>query len=221
MELPFDTIDHLITYLVAKLAPRVSGKGVLTISLAKLLFLADYEYFKAIGKPATNLRYIWYKYGPYPLTDFEPRLAKLEDYEIIKAPMTRVIDERPYNLFYQGPHPRFTPFLDPQLKQIVDRLIEIFADAPWEALLQYVYSLEIVKGLQSGETIEFGRIAVKTEDETFLDTVADAFREELVKPLSQEHYRVIQKALKEPTNENIENAKRMLPLQRRASRVSG
>jgi predicted NAD/FAD-dependent oxidoreductase len=84
-----------------------------------------------------------------------------------------------------------------------------------------VYSLEIVKGLQSGETIEFGRIAVKTEDETFLDTVADAFREELVKPLSQEHYRVIQKALKEPTNENIENAKRMLPLQRRASRLSG
>lgn len=218
-EQQFDQTDHLIVYLIRKLAPRVSKAGVLTISLAKLLFLADYEYFKVTGKQASGLKYIWYKHGPYPLTDFEPRLARLEGYEIVKLPKSRVIDGRPYNLFYAGPHPRFTPHLDQPLKQIIDRLTEIFRDATWEALLQYVYSLDVVRGLQFEEAIDFIHLGVKTEDEIFLDAIATEFKQELASPLSTEHLKVIREALKEPSNESIEMAKRMLRRQRTASRL--
>jgi len=187
----FDQTDHIIAYLVSKMAPPSSRKKILTISLAKLLFLVDYEHFKARGSQATDLTYVWYKYGPYPLTDFEPRLKKLEGYEITRLPMDREIDGRPYNLFCAGAHPRFAP------------------------LMQYVYSLDIVKGLQFGEAIDFGQLA-KTEDEVFLETVARAFEQELAHPLSPEHMKVVQEALSEPTNENIETAKKMLVRQRHA-----
>lgn len=216
----FDRTDHIIVSLVKRLAPRAGGKGVLTIFLAKLLFLLDYEYFKIAGSQATDFRYIWYKHGPYPLVDFEERLQKLEGYEVARLPMTRVVDERPYNLFYAGTHPRFTPHLDESISSIVDRVTEIFKDATWETLLQYVYSLDVVRGLEFGEAVDFGRIAVKTEDEIFLNAIADAFAQELAQPLSAEHMSAIQHALNEPTNENIETAKRMLARQRAASRFS-
>ena len=58
----FDQTDHVIAYLVDKLSSRrEGGKGILTIALAKLLFLIDYEHFKATGTQATALTYTWYK----------------------------------------------------------------------------------------------------------------------------------------------------------------
>lgn len=211
----FDRTDHIIVYLVSKLAPLGSRRKILTISLAKLLFLVDYEHFKATGRQATDLTYVWYKHGPYPLIDFEPRLTKLEGYEIARLPMSREIDSRPYNLFCAGAHPRFVPHFEDPVKDTVDRVVEIFRDASWETLLQYVYSLDIVKGLQFEEAIDFRQLA-KTEDEVFLETVARAFEQELARPLSPEHMKVVREALSEPTNENIETARKMLARQRDA-----
>lgn len=216
----FDRTDHIIVSLVKRLAPRPTGKGVLTIFLAKLLFLVDYEYSRIAGSQATDFRYIWYKHGPYLLVDFEERLEKLEGYEIARFRTARIIDGRPYNLFYTGARPRFTPRLDQRIADIIDRVVEIFKDTTWETLLQYVYTLDIVKGLQFGDSVDFGRTAVKTEDDIFLDIIADAFAQELARPLSAEHMSAIQHALNEPTNENIETAKRMLARQRSASRLS-
>lgn len=213
----FDQTDHIIVSLVRKLAPRVGKKGILTIFLAKLLFLVDLEYFKAIGNQATDFRYVWYKHGPYPPVQFEDRLANLENYELVKLPMTRMIDDRPYNLFYIGARPRFVPHLDEPLASTINRITDIFKDATWETLLQYVYSLDIVKGLEFGQPVDFGRVQVRAEDEIFLETIANAFKEELEQPLSVQHFNSIQRALSEPTNENIETARRMLGVQRRAS----
>ena len=214
----FDQTDHIIVSLIRKLAPRVGKGGILTIFLAKLLFLVDYEYFKTTGKQATVFRYVWYKHGPYPPTHFEERLAKLEDYEIVKFPMTRVVNGRPYNLFYAGSKPRFESHLDEPLTIIIDRITNIFKDAAWETLLQYVYSLDMVKGLEFGQPVDFSRARVRTEDEIFLETVANVFKEELKQPLSHQHFSAIERALSEPTNENIETARRMLAAQHRASR---
>lgn len=216
----FDRTDHIVVSLVKRLAPKPTGKGVLTIFLAKLLFLVDYQYFKISGSQATDFRYIWYKHGPYPPVDFEERLEKLEGYEIARFRTARVIDGRPYNLFYAGAHRRFVPRLDQPITEIIDSVTEIFKDATWETLLEYVYSLEIVKGLQFGDSVDFSRTAVKKEDDVFLNAIADAFAQELARPLSAEHMNAIQHALKQPTNENIQTAKRMLARQRAASRLS-
>lgn len=217
----FDQTDHLISTILRKLAPRVGKKGVLTIFLAKLLFLIDCEYFRLKGTQATDFRYTWYKHGPYPPVAFEERLEKLEGYEIARLPMTRVVDGRPYALFYAGSQPRFEPHLEEPLNGIANRLIEIFKDADWEILLQYVYNLDIVKGLEFGMLIDFGGLpTMKTADEELLAAVATAFETELAQPLSKEHMNVIKDALREPTNENIEMARRMLNRQRIASKYS-
>jgi hypothetical protein len=215
----FDQTDHVIVSLIKKLAPSVSEKGILTISLDKLLFLIDYEHFKATGKQATDFRYIWYRYGPYPIVDFEPRLEKLEGYEIARVRKARVIDERPYDLFYFGENPRFTPRLGSPLSSILSNIVDIFSDADWKILLEYVYNLDIVRGLEFGQPIDFG-VQMRTVDEIFLEKVANAFKEELNQPLGVEHFNAIDRALKEPTNENIETARRMLVAQHRASKYS-
>lgn len=211
----FDRTDHIIAYLVNRLAPPGSKRKVLTIQLAKLVFLVDYEHFKATERQATDLTYVWFKHGPYPLTDFEPRLTKLEGYEIIRLRMSREIDGGLYSLFCAGPRPRFTPCLEEPVRDTVDRVAEIFRDASWEILLQYVYSLDIVKGLQFGDAIDFRQLA-KTEDEVFLETVARTFEQQLARSLGPEHMKVVQDPLSKPTNENIETARKMLARQRDA-----
>ncbi|PIU55435.1 MAG: hypothetical protein COS88_04530 [Chloroflexi bacterium CG07_land_8_20_14_0_80_51_10] len=219
----FDQTDHLISYLIGKIVPHADIRrgGILAVSLAKLLFLIDYEHFKATGKQASDLTYIWYKHGPYPLTDFEPRLAELEGHEIVRLPMERVIDGRPYSLFYAGRSPRYTPSLPESVKEIADRVIFIFGEASQETLLEYVYSLEIVKGLELMQPIDFTRALAKPEvDETFLNTVLEEFKGELTQPLSPEHIKAVQQSLEESTNENIETAKQMLSWQRAAFRLN-
>lgn len=57
---------------------------------------------------------------------------------------------------------------------------------------------------------------VKTEDEVSLETVARAFEQELARPPSPEHMKVVREALSEPTNENVETARKMLTRQRDA-----
>ena len=220
----FDQTDHLIVYLISKLPPYIDKQhgGILTFQLAKLLFLIDYEYFKVTGKQASNLKYVWYKYGPYPLTDFEPRIQKLEGFEIVRLPMTREIDGRSYNLFYKGSNPRFKPLLTEQVKLIVDKQIFIFGEVPWEILRQYVYSIDILQGLKLKQPIDFTKISLletKPEDD-FLKAIARAFKEELELPLSDEHLTTVKESIDESTNDNVETAKRMLARQRLAYRLN-
>ena len=74
--------------------------------------------------------------------------------------------------------------------------------------------------MRFGAVIDFAEILVAPKpDEVFLDTVIEAFHEELLQPMSSEHMKVIQDALQEPTNENIETAKKMLSRQRKAFRI--
>lgn len=219
----FDLTDNLIVYLVKQLAPRRKpGSGILTIVLAKLLFLVDYEYFKQTGTQATAIRYSWYRHGPYSLQDFEPRLKLLEGQEIIRLPMTREVDGRPYNLFKEGPKPRFSPELPIDIKKQADRVMYIFGQSSWQDILSYVYSLGFAKDMKLGQSIEFNNILKPASpDEAFMSSIADTFRGELVQPLSSAHMQVIEQALKEPTNENIENARRMLLHQKRAFKLTG
>jgi hypothetical protein len=217
----FDQTDHLIAYLIDKLSSqREGGKGILTIALAKLLFLIDYEHFKATRKQATTLAYTWYKHGPYSIEEFEPRLAKLEGHEIVRLPMTREVDGREYSVFRKGPKPRFVPFLPDSIKEQADKVIFIFGPTSWEQIVEYVYSLDFARRIRFGKVIDFAEIvATPKPDEALVDTVIDAFREELLQPMSSEHMKVVQDALQEPTNENIETAKKMLSRQRRAFRI--
>ncbi|GAI34904.1 unnamed protein product, partial [marine sediment metagenome] len=142
-------------------------------------------------------------------------------HEVVRLPMERVIDGRPYSLFYARESPRFTPSLPEPVKEIADRVIFIFGEASQETLLEYVYSLEIVKGLELTQPIDFTRALAKPEvGEAFLNAVLEEFKGELTQPLSPEHTKTIQQALEEPTNENIETAKQMLSRQRAAFRLS-
>ena len=217
----FDQTDHLIAYLVDKLSSRrEGGKGILTIALAKLLFVIDYEHFKVKGTQATTLAYTWYKHGPYSIEEFEPRLAKLDGHEVVRLPMTRDVDGREYSVFRKGSKARFVPSLLDSVKEQADKVIFIFGQTSWEQMVEYVYSLDFVKHIKFGEVIDFAQILTSPKpDEALVDTVIDTFREELLQPMSSGHMKVIQNALQEPTNENIETAKKMLSRQKKAFRI--
>ncbi len=67
------------------------------------------------------------------------------------------------------------------------------------------------------EGTAFNHVRTPAQDEIFLQTIASAFKEELERPLSAEHFSAIQQAATESTNENIKTAKRMLGAQLRAA----
>lgn len=72
-----DRADRLIAYFVNK-CEEAPGRT----RLVKLLYLTDYHARRALGRPISELEYIWYHYGPWDVS-FPHRLQHLSELGLI------------------------------------------------------------------------------------------------------------------------------------------
>lgn len=136
--------------------------------------------------------------------------------------MIRLTDEEIANKL-DGAFPSTNPESIDDYRELMRKSLRFIAKVQLKKLgdeWDNVYSLDIVEGLEFGQPVDFGRMQVRTEDEIFMEAVANAFKEGLEQPLSTQHFSVIERALSEPTNENIETVRQMLGIQRKASQYS-
>lgn len=216
-----DQTDQLILYLVTNLTKGVphllvESSGVLTTMLAKLLFLVDVRSMQTSGSQATNFRYIRYKYGPYPLAQFEERLEELQSWGLHAIPKVSVIEDRPYRIYRLQEKRKAQLHLVPSIQLLADEVMTTFANQKLEDVLTYVYSLDFVRNVPFGGEIDLRLL--RPEEGDALTRVVTAFRLELSSSLSPEHIAALALARREASNENIELARAMIEKQRRAFR---
>jgi hypothetical protein len=74
-------VDSLLFYIVGYLQEQ--GADTSTTRVVKMLYLLDVEHYRSFGRPATDLQWICYKYGPYvmDLPSYFRRLDLDLDYE--------------------------------------------------------------------------------------------------------------------------------------------
>lgn len=216
-----DPTDEVILYFVRKLtegAPDLllEGGGVLTTMLAKLLFLLDVWSLEAFGFQATDFRYIRYKYGPYPLTQFEERLEELRDWGIYPTSNVSVLEGRTYRVYRLGRPSMAVINVPAGTRLLADEVMTTFATQKLEDVLAYVYSLDFVRKTPFGAAIDLETLMPKDDP---LTQALRIFKQELSSPLPTEHYGVLEQANRETSNENIEMARAMIEKQRRAFRL--
>jgi len=183
--------------------------------LAKLLFLADVWAMQAYGIRATDLCYIRYKYGPYPLIEFDQRLERLKSCGLQVVPKFTVVDGKKYRIYrLPGPLSRSVELPD-KMMLIADEVITTFANEKLEDVLSHVYSLPFVKSAAFEALINLEPLRTR---EDLLDKALTKFRAEISKPVSAEHLSAMKEAKRDLTNENIELAETMKEKQSQAFR---
>lgn len=217
-----DQTDRLILYLVDSLTRGVpdlliEGGGVLTTMLAKLLFLVDVWSVQASGSQVTDFRYIRYKHGPYPLTQFEERLDNLAPRGIYATPHVRIEDGRKYRIYRLMEHTKTAIDLSPQVRLLAEEVMTTFANQKLEDVLEHVYSLDVVRRVPFGAEIYLQPLAPKIEDAVTQAT--RLFKTELAEPVPSEHIQALEEASKEASNENVKTALAMRKKQRSAFRL--
>ncbi|OGU31943.1 MAG: hypothetical protein A2X67_10675 [Ignavibacteria bacterium GWA2_55_11] len=132
---------------------------ITTTQLVKLLYLVEVEYYRDFSARLTDLRWLFYHYGPYALE----LGSVLDDKEFQQ--IERVNDEgRKYTQFtVEESKSKFGLRLDPKLTLVVKRVVGTWGNVRLPELLDYVYfDTEPMQAVERrGQVLDF--TAVKKE----------------------------------------------------------
>ena len=213
-----DQTQRLILYLVINLTKGVphllvQSGGVLTTMLAKLLFLIDVWSAEIDGSQVTDFRYIRYKFGPYPLAQFEERLEKLQEWGLYPIGKVSIEEGKRYRIYRLDRKPEVSLDLPSRVKLLADEIMTTFATQKLDDVLSHVYSLDFVRKTPFGEPIDLELLRKKAD---VLSGALNLFGRDLGTPLPEEHRNAVEQARKEGSNENVEMARAMTEKQRKA-----
>lgn len=124
------TVDELILYFL----DRVPGAG--RTQIVKFLYLADLESRRCLGRPLTDLNYIWGDHGP-----FDPRICE----RLVELQKSGRICEEQYTSSYGGPAYRYRPSNEQQqlpptevARVILEKVVADIQGVPLRDLLEDV-----------------------------------------------------------------------------------
>lgn len=124
--------------------------------LVKILYLVEVEYFRTTGQRLTDLKWMFYHYGPYAL-ELEDVLAQPE-FEKVE---TKTQNDRDFIRFRVTE--RAMPYgwrLDPKISLLIKRIVGEWKDKPLAELLDYVYfeTEPMLAVKQRGEVLDFATV---------------------------------------------------------------
>ena len=131
-----ETTRLLLQYLVGRLGEREVGFG--KTKLVKLLYLTDIESVRIQRRPATDLEWQFYHYGPYPL-GFDVLLREVEidlPEETAKIGRSARVVKSYRSLTSVDDLARR---LDGRVRACADKTLDRWAFADLNVLLDYVY----------------------------------------------------------------------------------
>ncbi|MEX1276915.1 MAG: type II toxin-antitoxin system antitoxin SocA domain-containing protein [Bacteroidota bacterium] len=149
--------------------------------LVKFLYLTEVEYFRITRQRLTDLRWLFYHYGPYAL-ELEDILAHPEFH---KEQFTTQ-SERDFIRFRVAERVRgYKSSLDAKVTLIIKRIVGQWKDKPLPELLDYVYfetePMQEVK--KRGDVLDFSTIRPESETERVIPLKASKATERKVAEL--------------------------------------
>jgi hypothetical protein len=124
--------------------------------LVKLLYLVEVEYYREFGTRLTDLRWVFYHYGPYAL-ELDSILA---ENEFEKEVFTTKTEREVIHYKIAEPLAHYSNYVDTKLSLIVKKVVGTWAGKKLNELLDYVYfetePMEAVR--QRGDILDFSTI---------------------------------------------------------------
>jgi uncharacterized phage-associated protein len=135
--LPRPKIEDLIQEILKEEWNR-GNKQILTIKLIKLLYLAEYEYYRKHRQRLTELKWVFYKYGPFAfeLRNVQRNIVNLEEEER-ELDSGMVIKLLGIASAYDFIEERFIS--DFEIGSIIKNLVSDWKNKSTKELLNYVY----------------------------------------------------------------------------------
>jgi hypothetical protein len=125
---------ELIKYIVGELSDR--GLDFTKTTLVKLIYIADIEALRSGLPRISNLRWIFYKYGPYAF-DFDEALRDLTGTDIDELAGFSTLG-RPFFAYRRSP--REEPARIPvEAKAVINRVLDRWGGESLNKILNYVY----------------------------------------------------------------------------------
>ena len=159
------------------------GTSVGKTQLVKLLYLAEVEHYGNTGQRLTDLKWLFYHYGPYAL-ELDKILAQPE----FEKTEIRTQGNKDFILFRVAE--RMTPYeqkMDPKVSLLIKKIVGQWKDKPLEELLDHVYfetePMETVK--QRGDVLDFSTIKPESEIPPVIPLKASKEAEKKVAELRQ------------------------------------
>lgn len=143
-------LSQLILYIVDRVGEL--GGYTTTIRLVKFLYLIDLEHQRRHGRPLTGLRWVYHLYGPYA---FEvPRLGALGGIDLEEEEFRSQKGHKGVLLRTLSPQ-GFPAGLSFAVENLVNGILEIWADQDTADLLTYVYRTEPMRQAKRGDQLDF------------------------------------------------------------------
>jgi uncharacterized phage-associated protein len=160
--------EQLIAFFVA----RCSGKLGRT-QIVKLLYMADYESRRYLGRPLSDLNYIWHYHGPFD-SEIYSGITNLTNRAIIREEQIPLPSGKTAYRYYGGDQPVVYNFSSLEL-EILGHVCRTYSTLSLRELLDdIVYETEPMKKAQAedarGQKLDFAMIDRAKEFEFGLST---------------------------------------------------
>ncbi|MBI4535311.1 MAG: DUF4065 domain-containing protein, partial [Ignavibacteriae bacterium] len=137
------------------------GKSLGKTRLVKFLYLTEVEYYREIGERLTELRWLFYHYGPYAL-ELEDILAEPK----FKRSEFKTEDDRDVILFRVAePMPSYARRVDVKVSLLVKKIVGRWIDKTLAELLDFVYfeTEPMQTAERRGELLDFSTVKKETQ----------------------------------------------------------
>jgi hypothetical protein len=138
--------------LVAYFVNRCQGGELGRTRLMKLLYLADYEARRFMGRPLSDITYVWHHYGPYDPA-VERTVATLKARDVVTEERVIYPNGHAGYLYSAGPAPFKAYSFSPAEEAILDYVCRQYSRVQLKELLEdIVYQTEpMLKAQERGE----------------------------------------------------------------------
>lgn len=146
-----EIVESLIPFLTEQLSNLEAPCS--TIRLVKYLYLIDVEFFKKHKRTLTEIDWVRYKFGPYFFAMPEIMKSSL-GFEYIEKPT----DNGFSRTFRTTKHQDISKIVDYSTEQMIQKIIEKWANVKLQKLLDYVYSTPPMKSADYCKPLDFSTL---------------------------------------------------------------
>ncbi len=173
--------NELLKYVIAELSER--GYDTTKTALVKFLYLADVEALR-MGEPRiSNLKWVYYKYGPYAF-EIEEALRQVAGRDIDELAKLSTLG-RPYYLYRSGGHQE-EPRIPPEQRGIVNSVLDRWGAESLDRILNYVYfETEPMQDAQWGQPLNLDLVQRRERPMNLADFLASRVTPQDAEQLAQ------------------------------------
>ncbi len=152
------------------------NKNLNKTKLYKVLFLADFAYFKQYGKSITNTFYLHHRHGPVPEIG-ENILNEMNDQDL---EISRILDDSFIEYRFKNLRNPDKQMFEENELNFINRYMKFCGDKTAIKLSEVTHKMDLYKLTKQGERIPYALVFYDVEDDLIDDEELDEIEKEIL-----------------------------------------